>query len=130
MRTLKKKIKVKVEKTNTGFSAYSLEYPVYTTGNTFTELLNNIVEALNFFFEEKNVQVKSTNIEFQIDFKQFFQYYRVINSKFLARRIGMNESLLSQYVQGRKIPSSQQTKKILKGIHEIGRELSNLYQFL
>jgi predicted RNase H-like HicB family nuclease len=130
MRTLKKKIKIKVEKTRTGFSAFSEDYPVYTTGKTFTELLYNIIEALNLFLEDKKVQVNDSNIEFQIDLKQFFQYYRVINSKFLAKRIGMNESLLSQYVQGRKKPSSNQTRKILLGIQEIGRELSNINQFL
>jgi predicted RNase H-like HicB family nuclease len=130
MKTLKKKIKIKVEKTNTGFSAYASDYSVYTTGNTFTELLDNIVEAMNFYLEDKNVQINVSNIEFQIDLKQFFQYYRVINSKFLARRIGMNESLLSQYVQGRKKPSTNQTRKILNGIQEIGKELSSINQFL
>jgi hypothetical protein len=38
----------------------------------------------------------------------------------------MNESLLSQYVQGRKKPSDKQTDKILAGIHQIGRELSEI----
>jgi len=38
----------------------------------------------------------------------------------------MNPTLLSQYVQGRKKPSGQQTDKILHGIHQIGRELSEL----
>jgi len=34
-----------------------------------------------------------------MDFKQFFQFYEVLNSKFLAKRIGMNPILLSHYVQ-------------------------------
>jgi len=81
----------------------------YKQMKTFTELLENIVEATNFYLEDQNAQIKTENIEFQIDLKQFFQYYRVINSKFLAQRIGMNETLLSQYVQGRKNPSQKQT---------------------
>ena len=52
-----------------------------------------------------------------------------INSKFLAKRIGMNESLLSQYVTGKKKPSAAQITKILNGIQEIGRELSNINLF-
>lgn len=115
-----------IEKTTSGFSAYSLEYPVYTTGSNFTELLNNATEASNLYLEQKALSLDSTNIEFEIDLKQFFQYYRVINAKFLAQRIGMNESLLSQYVKGKKKPSTRQTKKILHGIREIGRELSNI----
>jgi predicted RNase H-like HicB family nuclease len=126
MKTLKKKIKFTVEKTDTGFSAFSEVYPVFTTGKTFTELLKNAVEAINLYLTDQDSQILEKNIEFEIDLQQFFQYYRVINSKFLAQRIGMNETLLSQYVQGRKKPSQKQTNKILQGIQQVGRELSNL----
>jgi len=129
MKTLKKKIKLVVERTDTGFSAYSEDYPVFTTGESFTELLHDAVEAMNLFLIDQASQITEKNIEFEIDIKQFFQYYRVINSKFLAKKIGMNESLLSQYVTGRKKPSSSQTNRILSGIQEIGRELSNINLF-
>lgn len=122
----KKKVKVIVEKTDTGFSAFAYDYPVFTTGKNFSELKENINEALNLYFEDDGVRVNTQNIQFEIDLKQFFLYYRVINAKFLAERIGMNPTLLSQYVQGRKKPSSQQTEKILKGIQQIGRELTEL----
>ena len=126
MKTLRKKIRFVVEKTDTGFSAFCKDYSVYTTGQSFTELLSHAVEAMNLFLSEKGSQVTEANVEFEIDIPQFFQYYRVINSKFLARRIGMNESLLSQYVNGLKKPSAAQTNRILTGIREIGQELSNL----
>jgi transcriptional regulator with XRE-family HTH domain len=129
MKTLRKKINMIVEKTGTGFSAYCDEYPVFTTGVSFTELLRNAVEAMNLYLSDQESQITEKNIEFEIDLQQFFQYYRVINSKFLAKRIGMNESLLSQYVKGRKKPSAAQTNKILHGIQEIGRELSNINLF-
>jgi len=115
-----------LEKTNTGFSAYTLDYPVYTTAGTITELLDNAFEAVNLYFEEEDIHVTRENIKFEIDFKQFFKYYRVLNSKFLAERIGMNPTLLSQYVQGNKKPSDTQTDKILCGIHQIGQELSEI----
>ena len=126
MKTLRKKFRFVVEKTDTGFSAYCKDYSVYTTGQSFTELLSHAVEAMNLFLSEKGTQVIEANVEFEIDIPQFFQYYRVINSKFLARRIGMNESLLSQYVHGIKKPSAAQTNRILAGIREIGQELANL----
>ena len=115
-----------VEKTGTGFSAYSDQQPIYTTGRTVPDLLNNAYEAASLFFEGENVSITHENLQFEIDFKQFFRYYRVINSKFLAKKIGMNATLLSQYVQGRKKPSPAQTEKILTGIHEIGKELSEI----
>ena len=129
MKMLRKKIKFTVEKTDTGFSAYAERYPVYTTGSNFTELLHNAVEASNLHLIEQDIQITENNITFEIDLKQFFQYYRVINSKFLAKRIRMNETLLSQYVQGRKKPSPAQTNKILSGIHEIGQELISISLF-
>ncbi len=123
---IKKKITSKVEKTKTGFSAFAVDYPVFTTGKTIAELTKNLTEALNFYFEDDGLKISEKNINLEIDLKQFFQYYRVINAKFLAGRIGMNPTLLSHYVQGRKKPSVMQTEKILNGIREIGRELSDL----
>ena len=126
MKTTNKKIKMIVEKTDTGFSAFSEDYTIYTTGRTIPELIDNALEAANLFFEEESIHITKKNLKFEIDFKQFFQYYKVINAKFLATRIGMNPTLLSQYVQGRKKPSDAQTEKILLGIHQIGQELSEL----
>ncbi len=122
-----KNIKVIVEKTRTGFSAFAQDQEVYTTGKTFAELKKNILEALNFYFEDEGRKISPKQIALEIDLKQFFQYYRVINAKFLAERIGMNPTLLSQYVQGRKKPSTQQTEKIIEGLNEIGKELSEIH---
>lgn len=125
MKNYKKKIKIIVEKTKTGFSAYSEEYPIFTTGRTIPELINNALEATQLNFEEE-FEITHENLKFEIDFAQFFQYYKVLNAKFLAEKIGMNPTLLSQYVQGRKKPSENQTEKILSGIHQIGQELSEM----
>jgi len=122
-----KKYKVVVEKTGTGFSAFAEEYPVYTTGKSITELARNISEAFELYFEDEKKKVGANDISMEIDLKQFFQYYKVLNGKFLAERIGMNPTLLSQYVQGKKKPSPQQTEKILNGINEIGKELSEIH---
>jgi len=115
-----------VEKTETGFSAFANDYPIFTTGRTIPELINNAYEAVIFYFEDQNLIISPDKIHFTIDFKQFFQYFKVINSKFLAEKIGMNPTLLSQYIQGHKKPSDQQANKILSGIHQIGRELTEL----
>jgi len=126
MKKTKKKITFIVEKTDTGFSAFSNDYPIFTTGRTIPELIDNAYEAAQLQFEEEKILITHENIKFEIDFKQFFQYYKVLNSKFLADRIGMNPTLLSQYVQGHKQPSDKQTEKILWGIHQIGVELSEI----
>lgn len=126
METRNKKIKLIIEKTNTGFSAFSEDYPIFTTGRTIPELMDNALEAANLCFEDESIEINQENLRFEVDFKQFFLHYRVLNSKFLAEKIGMNPTLLSHYVQGRKKPSEKQTEKILLGIHQIGQELSEI----
>jgi len=126
MKSLRTRIKLIVEKTDTGFSAYAKDYPVFTTARTIPELIDNALEAVQLYFEEGKTRVFHDDLQFEIDFQQFFLYYKVLNAKFLAKKIGMNPTLLSQYVQGHKKPSGKQTEKILEGIHQIGRELSEI----
>jgi transcriptional regulator with XRE-family HTH domain len=70
--------------------------------------------------------VTEDNIKLRLELRQFFQYYKVLNANFLAERIGMNPSLLSQYVRGKKQPSAKQAEKIILGIQRIGKELSDI----
>jgi hypothetical protein len=65
-------VKIKMmEKTDTGFSAFSEKYSFYKSGNTITELMNNALAATSIHFEEENVKVSKENLKFEIDFRQF-----------------------------------------------------------
>ena len=123
-----KKIRVKVEKTPTGFSAYAEKYPAFTTGATVAELIANMVKSINLYFEESGDEkvVTPNDLQFIVEVTSVFEAYPIINVKALARRIGMNYTLLSQYATGKKKPSPKQAGKIVDGIHEVGRELSEL----
>lgn len=123
---IRKPIVFTIEKTDSGFSAFSESYPIYTTGSSISDLAENALEASSLFFEDQKHNLTHEEIKFKIDWKQFFKYYRVLNSRFLAEKIGMNPTLLSQYIQGKRKPSERQTKRILEGIHDIGRELMEL----
>ncbi|HMO31817.1 MAG TPA: hypothetical protein PKE63_01650 [Lacibacter sp.] len=118
------KIEIIVEKTKTGYSAYASRYPVYTVGKNLEELRINMVEALNLFFEAKGKVITADNLKVTLDIPQFFTFYKVINAKAFSERIGMNQSLLAQYIKGVKKPSPAQTQKILHGIQQVGRELA------
>lgn len=115
-----------IEKTDTGFSAYSDNDSIYTTGISIPELMANALEASELYYDDENVHLTLNDIKFEIDLQQFFKYYKVLNARFLAEKIGMNATLLSQYVQGHKKPSQKQTDKILEGIRQIGQELSGI----
>ncbi len=115
-----------VEKTETGYSAYCKEEPIFTTGSTIAELNSNILEAVNLHFEEEQMLITMENIKVELDLEQLFEYFKVINAKHLAKKIGMNESLLNQYVKGKKKPSQKQLNRVLEGIQQIGNELRDI----
>lgn len=120
------KIEMIVEKTKTGYSAYAEKYPVYTLGTTLEELKVNMLEALNLYFKEQGKIITEADLKITLDLPQFFEFYNVINAKALSKRIGMNQSLLAQYIKGIKKPSANQTQRILEGVQQIGRELAEI----
>lgn len=127
MKKKKKKIKITITKEETGYSAHTLAGGnfIATEAETFEDLKANILEAVNFTFEDKLVSFTLDEMIFEYDLESFFDFYKVINAKALSERIGMNQSLLAQYIKGIKKPSASQTKRILQGVQQIGRELSD-----
>ncbi|MCU0444796.1 MAG: hypothetical protein MUE85_07740 [Microscillaceae bacterium] len=58
-----KKIKMIIEASEKGFSAYAEGITVYTIGDTFEELQTNILEALQLYFEDKGRNITEDDIE-------------------------------------------------------------------
>ena len=124
-----RKIKFNVGKTNTGFDAYAEEAGgvIATTGKTFSELKTNLVDAYNAHAEYHKLKpVTADDVVMEFDIPSFFESYGIINAKALSHRIGMNNTLLSHYIKGVKKPSHKQVEKILTGLKEVGRELTEL----
>ena len=121
-------IKMNVIKEDSGYSAHAEigNDLIGTQGETFQELTANVLEAVNLAFKGKRVSYTLDEINFQYDLESFFAFYKVINAKALSQRIGMNQSLLSQYIKGIKKPSTTQTRRILKGIQQLGKELADV----
>lgn len=123
-------IKFTVGKTSTGFDAYYETKGIIvavTTGDTISDLKENALAAYNLYAEESGKkQITADNINFEFDLPSFFEYYPVISAKALSARIGINHTLLSQYVTGVKKPSGKQVHRILDEVKAIGKELSEL----
>lgn len=75
-------------------------------------------EDLSFegFFRQKN-----TNPLYDL-----FMAHPEINASAIARRLGMAQSLLAQYISGAKRPSDERMEMIKAEIRRIGAELSNI----
>lgn len=109
------KIEMIVERTKTGYSADAENSLFIQQANILEELQTNMMEALNLYFEEEAKTITEENLKITMDLPQFFEFYKLINAKALSERIGMNQSLLAQYIKGIKKPSPAQTQRILKG---------------
>ena len=97
-----------------------------TCGDTWEELQDMIIEMVNLTFEDLGYTYTIDEIKLEYDLESFFTFYRVINAKALSERIGMNQSLLAQYIKGIKKPSKAQTRRILNGVRQIGKELTEV----
>lgn len=115
---------MRVERTSTGYSAYSEREGAYTTGANFEELKTNMVEVLNLALQDTGRTVTIDDINVAYDLPSFFDTYKVINAKALAGRLGMTQSMLSQYTSGTKKAGPKQVQRILEGVRDLGRELA------
>ncbi len=124
----KPEIIITITKEDAGYSAHALvdDISINTQGETLEELKAMILDAVNLSFEDKGFVFTEDELKYSYDLESFFEFYKVINAKALSKRIGMNQSLLSQYINGIKKPSAIQTKRILKGVQQIGKELSEV----
>lgn len=124
----KPKIKLNIIKENEGYTAIGQweNRSLVTCGDTWEELQVMVIDMLNLVFEDLGFTYTIDEIEFSYDLASFFDFYKVLNVSALSKRIKMPQSLLAQYITGKKKPSSAQTARILKGVQQVGRELSEI----
>lgn len=60
-----------IEKTDTGFSAYAKDRPVYSTGSNLTMLQEHLLEALELAHEESGEKISREQIVLEFDLQQF-----------------------------------------------------------
>ncbi len=127
-----KTIIVNLERTDTGYSAFIPEFDFCgTVGDSIEEIRQNLVEAINLFLEdvpanekESGVHdVESWDFDFRMDVSDFFRLHNPIKQSLIAKKAGINPSLIRQYARGIKHPGIKQAKKIEIAIHQLGREL-------
>lgn len=124
----KPKIELTIIKEDIGYTAVGQwkNRSLVTCGDTWDELQSMIFEMVNLVFEDLGFVYTIEEIKLKYDIESFFDFYKVINAKALSQRIGMNQSLLAQYISGAKKPSPTQTQRILEGVQQIGRELAEI----
>lgn len=132
----KRSIKATVFKDSGGFYAEahlpfgsgSYEGPTitYASGCTIDATIEDLLKGITFALDDCEQMITRENLSITLDLPSLFEFYKVINVKALSKRLGMNQSLLSQYINGKKKPSRRQTMRIVEGIHQLGRELAEV----
>lgn len=106
---------------------------VVLTAKTYDVLMKEIPETLQFHVEGMvadgdEVPEWLRNGEYEFDYEldtaaliRSCEQYASLAA--ISRASGVNERLLSHYANGIKKPRPQQRKRIVEGLHEIGRKL-------
>ncbi len=119
------KYRLIIEKNKDGYWSQVEQLPtVFSWGESIEQLLENTKEAIDLYFDESGKRTPRIDFELAMDIQEFFKVNEFINITSLARRIGMNASLLRQYSKGIKFPGLEQVARIEKAIRQIGKELS------
>lgn len=100
-------------------------------GNTVAEAKadfeNSVREVLaSYEGEELPKELKNIKFEYKFDVASLFDYFDWLNVSKVARKIGLNASLLRQYRQGGTYISEKQAAKIEAGLHALGAELTTV----
>lgn len=130
------KLKVILEKSGTGYSAYAENFKgIYTTGEKIQEVKEKIHEVIEYqieFLKEQGKTEEARNldkaeIEFYLDVKQFFEEYKLINKSAFAKSIGEKPGYIRKISSGIVKLSDDKSLKIEKGLHKLGKELLDIH---
>lgn len=122
-----KEIKFVVEKNNDGYWASREEHEgvIGAYGETITDLKKDIVTAYNLY--QDKIKITADQVKLQFDIASFFELYGgVIAAAGIGKRTGIQKSLISEYVNGKRKPSRKQINRLLSTINDLGRELAEI----
>ncbi len=126
-----KKVKIIIERTNDGFSAYADNVEgIYAAGDTVTEVKRSVEEAISLLVTHNQpkhipqILKGPYTLEYAFDVESLLAYYKgIFTNSALERLTGINQRLIQQYSSGSKKPREKQRKKIELALHGLGEEL-------
>jgi predicted RNase H-like HicB family nuclease len=131
------KLKAIVELWDNGtYSIYvtnAKKHNISAQGKSTEEAKANLLDAINDYaamYKETGKpvprEIAGPEFEYRYDMASFFNYFNWINVGNLAKKAGINASLLRQYKNKLSFASEKQTKKIQECINSLGNELATV----
>lgn len=90
--------------------------------NSYKEVMQAYIEC----GEDVPEELCDLEFEYKFDIASLFNYFDFINVSKLAKKIGINASLLRQYKMGGTYISEAQAKKISDALRQVGAELATI----
>lgn len=75
------------------------------------------------YLKEEGEEVPALEIEYRFDVGSLFSYYDFVNIAGVAREIGLNPSVIRQYVIGTRKPSVERKKQIITGLKSLADKM-------
>lgn len=127
-----KKVKVFVEKSEYGFSAYmeeaGLDYGLFGEGKTVEEAIEDFRKSyvgMRDYYAEAGKPFEEIEYEFFYDTASFLnEYCEAFSLAGLERITGVNQTQLGHYLHGRSKPSRKTIERIQKGVQAFAKNLT------
>lgn len=126
------KVTIQVEKgkQEKNFSCFMVdELPDFALagyGNTAKQAIEDMYVAqkeIKELLEEEGKQMPELEFVFRFDIGSFFDYYSYLNMSGVAKKAGVNASLMRQYSMGKHEPSQKRKQQILDCLRQISQEM-------
>lgn len=129
-----KKVRVFIEKSEYGFSAYMddtpLSYSCLGEGKTVEETVadfNQSYAEMREYYHENGKHFEEIEYEFFYDVASFLQEYcEAFSLAGLERITGVSQAQLGHFMHGRRKPSRKTIERIQNGVDEFSRKLTTL----
>lgn len=127
-----KRVKVFIEKSEYGFSAYmeeaGLDYGLIGEGKTVEETIedfNNAYADMRSYYERHGKPFEEIKYEFFYDTASFLEEYsKAFSLAGLERITGVSQTQLGHYLHGRSKPSRKTIQKIQNGVQAFAKNLT------
>ena len=87
------------------------------------DFIESVRESLEGAVKEGTEPPAKIDISFKYDIPSFFNYFDYLNVSKFAEFAGINESRMRAYKSGLAYPGEKTTRKIMKAIETIGKEI-------
>lgn len=128
------KVKVYIEKSSYGFSAYTeanaLDYSCIGEGKTVQETIsdfNDSYEEIKAYYNREGLSFQEASFDFYYDVASFLDYYcKAFSLAGLERITGVSQAQLGHYLHGRRKPSRKTILRIQQGVNNFAQEITSL----